>query len=185
MSREIAASIHRRGIVVERDPKTYRVRVRWPDKGSVSAWLDVLTAKSRKDQAQWLPDIGELVYCLMDDRHEDGVVLGALYNDEDGPRSSNCDEARMRFADGGELVYDRAASQMTLTVPAAGQIEIRLGGSRLTITDGHVVIEAGSVDLGGTGGARVARIGDKVNVASGSSAGLWPIVEGSEKVSAV
>ncbi|MBB4005805.1 phage baseplate assembly protein V [Allorhizobium taibaishanense] len=38
------------------------------------------------------------------------------------------------------------------------------------------------VNLAGTDGKRVARLGDRVRVASGSSAGLWPIVEASEKV---
>ncbi|MCE6073390.1 phage baseplate assembly protein V [Agrobacterium vitis] len=38
------------------------------------------------------------------------------------------------------------------------------------------------VNLAGTDGKRVARLGDRVRVSSGSSAGLWPIVEASEKV---
>lgn len=41
---------------------------------------------------------------------------------------------------------------------------------------------AGKVDLGAAGGQRVARVGDKVEVKTGSSAGLWPIVEGSDRV---
>jgi phage baseplate assembly protein gpV len=66
-------------------------------------------------------------------------------------------------------------------------------GVRVSIKDGvlhikadnHVVVEAASVSLGGEGGKKVARVGDKVNVGSGSSKGLWPIVEGSTKVTAV
>lgn len=50
---------------------------------------------------------------------------------------------------------------------------------------GDVVINAGgNVELGGVGGPAVARVGDNVDVGSGSSAGLWPIVEGSSKVKA-
>ncbi|HEX5935819.1 MAG TPA: baseplate assembly protein [Pseudorhizobium sp.] len=66
-------------------------------------------------------------------------------------------------------------------------------GVRITVKDGvayvsavsKVVVEAPVVELGGEGGKPVARIGDRVNVGSGSSAGLWPIVEGSSVVSAV
>lgn len=46
----------------------------------------------------------------------------------------------------------------------------------------RVVVKSDNVHLGAEGGQRVARIGDRVSVGGGSSAGLWPIVEGSEKV---
>jgi hypothetical protein len=45
-----------------------------------------------------------------------------------------------------------------------------------------VVVESDNINFGEEGGAKVARVGDRVNVGSGSSAGLWPIVEGSDKV---
>lgn len=68
------------------------------------------------------------------------------------------------------------------------------GGVKITIAeDGSVIIDAASkvvvsapaVELGGAGGKAVARIGDRVAVSAGSSAGLWPIVEGSGAVRAV
>lgn len=71
---------------------------------------------------------------------------------------------------------------------------LAFGGVKLTLhKDGTVTIDAASavtvnapqVNLGGEGGKPVARIGDKVAVGSGSSAGQWPIVEGSSAVSAV
>lgn len=71
---------------------------------------------------------------------------------------------------------------------------LEFGGVKLTINkDGSVQIDAATavtvnapqVNLGGLGGKPVARIGDKVAVGSGSSAGNWPIVEGSSVVSAV
>lgn len=79
--------------------------------------------------------------------------------------------------------------------------KIKMGGTTVTVTNGTVtivttdatiqaqsatidapavLIKSGSVDIGDVGGAKVARIGDKVNVKTGSSKGLWPIVEGSE-----
>jgi len=66
-------------------------------------------------------------------------------------------------------------------------------GVRLQVKDGvlhidansKVVVNAPQVELGGEGGKPVARVGDMVNVSTGSSAGLWPIVEGSSVVSAV
>lgn len=67
-----------------------------------------------------------------------------------------------------------------------GENVFAFGGVRLEIKDGGtVIVHASRVELGGVGGKQVARIGDKVNVGSGSSAGLWPIVEGSNTVFAV
>lgn len=69
---------------------------------------------------------------------------------------------------------------------------ITMGDVRITIADGQatvkgpvVLVDSPDVRLGGEGGKPVARLGDKVNVGSGSSAGLWPIVEGSATVTAV
>lgn len=46
------------------------------------------------------------------------------------------------------------------------------------------VLNAPLVELGGEGGPAVARVGDNVRVGTGSSAGDWPIIEGSSKVKA-
>ncbi len=65
-------------------------------------------------------------------------------------------------------------------------------GVRIVAKDGvayvsasKVVIESGDVSLGGEGGKRVARVGDRVHVQAGSSTGFWPIVDGSSTVTAV
>ncbi len=47
-----------------------------------------------------------------------------------------------------------------------------------------VKIAGDDVTLGGEGGAALARVGDMVEIGAGSSAGQWPIVSGSNKVSA-
>lgn len=72
------------------------------------------------------------------------------------------------------------------------ELVITKGGSRIeiaddvvTVTSATVIVKADRVDLGNVGGKRVARVGDKVEIAAGSSAGRWPIVEGSDVVSAI
>ena len=71
---------------------------------------------------------------------------------------------------------------------------LQFGGVKVTISkDGSVQIDAATavtvnapqVTLGGLGGKPVARVGDLVSVGTGSSAGTWPIIEGSSVVSAV
>ena len=51
----------------------------------------------------------------------------------------------------------------------------------IEVTAPKVVVNSGDVNLGGTGGPKVARIGDRVDV----NGTLWPIVEGSDVVKAV
>ena len=54
----------------------------------------------------------------------------------------------------------------------------------LEINAPTILLKSDDVRLGDSGGAQVARVGDRVNVGGGSSAGLWPIVEGSDKATA-
>lgn len=87
----------------------------------------------------------------------------STYDDDHQPPSDQANEAVVQFEDGSKLVIQKE-------------------GSRFITDNFHV--DASNITLGGEGGKRVARVGDKVNVGSGSSSGLWPIVEGSDIVSA-
>jgi len=91
---------------------------------------------------------------------------------------------------GHEIAICVADRQYRLKDLEAGEVAIYDDlGQTITLKRDHihvkapkVVIESDDINLGGEGGAKVARIGDRVNVGSGSSAGLWPIEEGSDKV---
>lgn len=85
----------------------------------------------------------------------------------------NVDDRRYRLtglAPGEVAIYDDLGQK------------IELKRDQIKVTAPKVVVVSDDVHLGAEGGAKVARIGDRVNVGSGSSAGLWPIVEGSDKV---
>ncbi|MFK0384986.1 hypothetical protein [Agrobacterium sp. NPDC090273] len=66
-----------------------------------------------------------------------------------------------------------------------GDAVIEATGEVVKITAPKVIVQSDNVQLGGDGGKRVARIGDLVEVTRGSSAGQYPIIEGSSKVFAV
>ena len=88
------------------------------------------------------------------------------------------------------VVIAVADRRYRVTGLAAGEVclyddqgqRITLYRDRIEVEAPSVVIQSPDVHLGTTGGARIARVGDRVQVGSGSSAGLWPIVEGSEMV---
>jgi phage baseplate assembly protein V len=61
--------------------------------------------------------------------------------------------------------------------------KVVLHRDHILVKSPKVLVDSDDVHLGGENGERVARVGDRVQVGSGSSAGLWPIVEGSSKVS--
>ena len=94
-----------------------------------------------------------------------GVLLRGGFSDENPPPSQSLDENMFSF--GG----------VTVSVNKDGDVRIDAAQT--------VTVNAPKIELGGAGGKKIARVGDMVNVASGSSAGKWPIVEGSDVVSAV
>ena len=94
-----------------------------------------------------------------------GVLLRGGFSDQNPPPSQSLDENILEFG-GVRITIDKAGA---VTVDAAT----------------HVLVNAPRIDLGGEGGPRVARVGDMVNVTYGSSAGLHPIVEGSDIVFAI
>lgn len=94
---------------------------------------------------------------------EGSIADWATYDDDHGAPSDKASEAVIEFDEGSRLTFEKDQT-------------------RLEAKSVHVNAEA--VTLGGVGGQKVARVGDKVEIATGSSAGLWPIVEGSDVVSA-
>lgn len=80
----------------------------------------------------------------------------------------------MTFSDHNAAPSSDAATRILSTFGTAAML-FDGGGDRAELS-------AERVDLGAAEGKQVARIGDRVHVMSGSSAGLWPIVEGSSKV---
>lgn len=131
----------RYGDVVEIDPAAATARVRFPDHdGVVSWWLNVLQRKTLKDRDYWMPDLGEHVACVLDEREEAGVILGAVYSQADQPPEQDPDIRRTVHHDGAVEAYDRKNHLWQLEVPATGMIEIRIGRSSLVMTDAGVVL---------------------------------------------
>jgi len=79
---------------------------------------------------------------------------------------------RLQLAEGEVAIYDDQGQKIVLY------------RDRIEVEAPKVVVKSDNVQLGADGGAAVARVGDVVTIASGSSAGTWPITSGSAKVSA-
>jgi len=95
-----------------------------------------------------------------------GVVTLSIYQNAHPAPSNKPNEHVTDYGDGTVITYDTTAKKLRIDCAAA------------------VEVIAPLVELGGVGGAAVARVGDMVAVGAGSSAGNWPIVTGSDKVNA-
>ncbi|SDR07601.1 hypothetical protein [Pseudovibrio sp. Tun.PSC04-5.I4] len=73
----------------------------------------------------------------------------------------------------------------TLRLKGPEGVVVEIAGGKLTVTADKATVNASKVELGGTGGKKVARKGDMVAVGAGSSKGNWPIIEGSSTVFAI
>jgi hypothetical protein len=94
-----------------------------------------------------------------------GILLRGGFSDANPPPSQSL----------GENVF--AFGGVTITVAEGGAVTIDAPGT--------VVVNSPDVQLGGEGGRPVARLGDLVEVASGSSAGRWPIVTAATRTKAL
>lgn len=108
-----------------------------------------------------------------------GLAVPMTWSEQNEAPSAKGDENVVTYG-GWRLTLDGEKLEAT-----KDDTVLRLTGGDAYVKSPKVVVDSPDVNLGGEGGARVARIGDRVSVSAGSSAGLWPIVEGSSAVKAV
>ncbi len=125
----------RLGIVRDQDLSLGRLRVTFNEFDQMlSYWLPVVVPKTQNDKAYWLPDIGEQVVCLMDERDEAGVVLGAVYSQADTTPVQSADKFHLAFRDGTAIEYDRARHVLALNFQDTTAITYDGGAHALAFT---------------------------------------------------
>lgn len=134
-------------IGIVEDSKVGWAIVRFPDLGDMlSKWIPQVWMNTQDDKEYGTLDVGSMVKCLMDDRLEDGCILGAIYSQADEPPVTDKDERGIKFADGGWVKYNRATGIATVIAPTKVVLETPLVHATGDIhADGDVV--AGSVSL--------------------------------------
>ncbi len=150
----------RTGVVGEVDCAKGLARVKFEERDGkpyLGPWMPWKEIASGGIKSHIPPTVGEQVDVVSESGDlTDGVI------DMSTPSNEN-----PRPHDGPEAVITK------------GNVRIEIADDLTTVTSPSVVVQSDSIDLGGPGGPRVARVGDMVEVGAGSSAGLWPIVEGS------
>lgn len=165
--------------------------------GWTSGSIPWLAGMAGGADASWdAPVVGERVLVLSPGgERAAAVALRGLYCADLPAPAQDAAVSALQARDGLDLRHDRTASRSRLVLADAGmatlqvgnveisatddRVEIRVGSSTVTVEGSRVVVDADVVELGGTGGPGVARIGDYVNPNTNR------IEEGSDVVKAV
>lgn len=110
-----------------------RVRVTFDDDGVTSHWLPVMVQGSQGTKYFHSFAINTHVVCSMDERAENGVCMGAIYDKNNPPNIGGENIVEIAFDDGSTVVYDSANSEMVVTV---GQTVIKSSQLGVEITRG-------------------------------------------------
>lgn len=131
-------------------------KVSFEEDGIVTDWLPVLVRKSKSDKESWQLEANEHVACLMDEYVEEGIVIGAIPNDQDEPDSGEgAGKWRKKFADGTVIEYDRLNHKMTVDVKGSldakttGEASIDAGTTLTAKAAVKATVEAVAIELKG------------------------------------
>ena len=103
------------GIVSQINPLLVQARVSFEDDESTPYWLPVLQTKTLKDKFYVMPDIGELVVCLMDETSVDGVILGAIYSTVDTPVITTEKQISLNLENNSLINIDKETNSLNIT----------------------------------------------------------------------
>lgn len=118
------------GSISELDATKGVARVRFEEDDIVSDWLRVSVPNSASNKDEKWYDVGEHVWCLMDEHSESGLVGGSYYHEGNQPPVGDKDKRAVTFSDGTKIVYDRAAHK--LTVECVGDVEVTCKNAKVT-----------------------------------------------------
>ncbi len=132
------------GNVTEINPQTGFARVKFLDDDIVSDWLQIVVMGAISTKFFHIFDINEQVACLMDENSEDGVILGALYNDGN-PANGNKDVVKVQFPDDSFIEYNRETHEYNININGDVNI-VSTGTVNVEAETAEVTAEMVSVD---------------------------------------
>ena len=177
------SNIIRIGAIFEINHQTAKARVKIGE--LETDFLPLANSNSGSNNSWNPPEIDEQVIILSPSGDlSQAVILPSLYKNNASDSDQNIKS--ITYQDGSKISFN--VSSGTLDLDLKGDVAIKvvgnanIEGDNINITGSSNITLDGNVNLGGSGGQGVARIGDKVEITGGSSAGQWPIISGSSKV---
>jgi len=166
------------GNITEVDPAKGYARVTFTDDGIVSDWLQFLTLGAIKDNFSHTFSINEQVACLMDENSEEGVILGAIFNDKTPPIGGGEGIFRVKFDDNSVIEYNRNSGEYKLDIKGkiniSGESEINIDSeAKINITGGtEVNVNAVNANVVATAVAKIQAPAIELTGAVAISGGL-------------
>jgi len=140
------------GNITEVDPAKGYARVTFTDDGIVSDWLQIIVKTALNDKDSFTFNINEQVACLMDENSEEGVILGAIFNDKNSPNGGGVGVFRTVFDDNSVIEYNRNTHKYTLDIQ--GEISIK--------SSSVVNIEAVTANIKASGTANIEAVNTNI-----------------------
>ena len=166
------------GTVAAVDASRHALRVTLPALESLQTdWLPMLMLAAGGNQFYSLPDVGELVVCLLDAQGESGAVLGAIYNDADPAPASHADLHVLQYSNGTRIEHDRRTGDVL--VKTSGKVLVQASAVTIdaptTTTTGNLLVQGSFTYQGGmmgSGGAgNAAQINGNISITGNVEAG--------------
>ena len=177
------SNIIRIGTIFEINHQTAKARVKIGE--LETDFLPWANSNSGSNNSWNPPEVDEQVIILSPSGDlSQAVILPSLYKNNSSDSDQNIKS--ITYQDGSKISFNVTSG--TLDLDLKGDVTIKvignsnIEGDNINIKGNSNITLDGNVDLGGSGGQGVARIGDKVEITGGSSAGQWPIISGSSKV---
>lgn len=147
----------RYGTIAEADYASARVRVQ--SGKLLTGWLPWLTHRASNDRTWHAPEVGEqvLLFSPCGDPAQ-GVALPAIYSRAHPQNGDRETLARIDFADGGFVQYDRAAGE--LSINTTGDTLITVGGKADITVAGKTTLKSNLVEIDGGGSVKGSVQGD-------------------------
>jgi len=142
------------GNITEVDPAKGYARVTFTDDGIVSDWLQFVVIGAIKDNFSHTFSVNEQVACLMDENSEEGVILGAIFNDKTPPNNAGDGIFRVKFDDDSVIEYNRNSHEYKLDIKGkiniTAQTEVNINAVNANITAIAIAkIQAPAIQLTG------------------------------------
>lgn len=142
------------GTVSDVDDKQHRVRVVFPALDNLqSDWLPMITLAAGGNQFYSLPDVGALAVCLLDTQGEQGVCLGAIYNDSDPTPATSRDLHVLQYTNGTRIQHNRKTGDILIKTKGVVTIDADCVVEKTLTVNGLFSYTAGLAGSGGSGAA--------------------------------
>ena len=139
------------GKVVSTNTENCTCKVQFVDMDNfISTDLQVLQQKTHKDKYYYMPDIDEMVVCLLDDRS--GIIFGSIYNRKNLPTFPGQNLSGVEYKDGSKITFDSDSGELFADVK--GNINITNKSTEITsessfsITNKTTEIKSNDIKLG-------------------------------------